>query len=183
MRKRSLWHMLTLSLCVALLVFAGVGCKSKKGLETINTNLPGDESNGGTGMETTTTGEGLPDLDLDRLPFGKSGLKPIYFDFDSSSLRPDALAILRENAELIKKAPGIIVQVAGHCDERGTQEYNLALGERRALCVREHLMKLGVSGDRMITISYGEEFPAVQGNNEAAWSQNRRAEFHKAQSR
>ncbi len=186
MRKRSLWHMLTLSLCVALLVFAGVGCKSKKGLETINTNLPGDESNGGTGMENTTTGEGQPDIDQENLifdPSSESGLKPIYFDFDSSTLRPDALATLRNNAEIIKNFPNVIVQVAGHCDERGTQEYNLALGERRALCVREHLMKLGVSGDRMITISYGEEFPAVQGNNEAAWSQNRRAEFHKAQSR
>jgi peptidoglycan-associated lipoprotein len=165
------------SLCLALLVFAGSGCKSKKGQE-LDTGF--DTSS--TGMEQTT-GEGLPDLDLERLlfdPTSDSGLKPIYFDFDSSSLRPDALIALRDNAEKIKQVPGVYVQIAGHCDERGTQEYNLALGERRALAVRNHLIQLGVSGDRLVTISYGKEFPAVLGSNEAAWAKNRRAEFNRA---
>ncbi len=77
----------------------------------------------------------------------------------------------------------MIIQIAGHCDERGTEEYNIALGERRALSVREHLIQLGVSGDRMITISFGEEMPAVEGNTEAAYKFNRRCEFNRAQPR
>jgi peptidoglycan-associated lipoprotein len=76
--------------------------------------------------------------------------------------------------------PSVIVQVEGHCDERGTQEYNLALGEKRALATREHLIKLGIPADRIITISYGEEMPAIQGGGESAWAQNRRCEFNKA---
>ena len=76
--------------------------------------------------------------------------------------------------------PNVIVQIAGHCDERGTQEYNLALGEKRAQSVRNHLRQLGVPGDRLVTISYGEEAPAVPGQSEAAWAQNRRCEFMRA---
>jgi peptidoglycan-associated lipoprotein len=104
----------------------------------------------------------------------------VYFDFDSFALRSDALATLSRNADIIKSIPGAIVQIAGHCDERGTSEYNFALGEKRALSVREHLMRLGVSGDRMLTISYGEERPAEMGSNESAWAKNRRAEFAQA---
>ena len=178
MNKRMLSKVVVVSLCLALLIFAGSGCK-RKGQE-LDT---GFDTTSTTGMERTT-GEGLPDLDLERLLFDQnsdSGLKPIYFDFDSSGLRPDALITLRENAEKIKQVPGVYVQIAGHCDERGTQEYNLALGERRALAVRNHLIQLGVSGDRLVTISYGKEFPAVLGSNEAAWAKNRRAEFNRAQ--
>ncbi len=127
-------------------------------------------------------GSALPDVDLESLVFNRdSGLRPVYFDYDSFALRPDALATLKQNAELLKQYPNVMVQIEGHCDERGTQEYNLALGERRALAVREFLMNLGISGNRLITISYGEEFPAVIGSNEAAWAQNRRAEFSRAQ--
>ncbi|MBI2423302.1 MAG: peptidoglycan-associated lipoprotein Pal [Candidatus Hydrogenedentes bacterium] len=134
-----------------------------------------------TGAEQTT-GTGQPELDLDSLLFSKdSGLQVVYFDFDSFTLRPDALSTLSANAELIKKYPGAIIQVAGHCDERGTQEYNLALGEKRALAVREHLIQLGVSGDRLITLSFGEEAPAVPGSSESAWAKNRRCEFNRAQ--
>lgn len=141
----------------------------------------------GDGTDTTSVegsgNEGLnPNLDLERLLFSASGLQPVYFDYDSSSLNSSALQTLRENADKIKEVPNIIIQVAGHCDERGTQEYNLALGERRALAVREHLRQLGISGDRMITISFGEENPAVPGSNEAAWAKNRRCEFLRAQS-
>jgi len=90
------------------------------------------------------------------------------------------MATLRGNADKIKQVPGVIIQLAGHCDERGTQEYNLALGERRALAVREHLIQLGISGNRLITISYGEESPAVMGSGESAWAKNRRCEFNRA---
>ena len=76
--------------------------------------------------------------------------------------------------------PDAIIQIEGHCDERGTQEYNLALGEKRALAVRDYLMNLGVSGGRLVTISYGEESPVAMGSDESAWKQNRRSQFNKA---
>jgi peptidoglycan-associated lipoprotein len=164
-------------------IFMGVGCK-----HTGDSDLDdGMDADGGSGMESSTTGDDLPNISssqLEEMLFNEdSGLQRVYFDFDSSSLRADALETLRQNAEIIKKAPGVLIQIAGHCDERGTQEYNLALGERRSLSVRKHLMQLGVSGDRMITISYGEESPAAMGQTQAAWSQNRRCEFNKAISR
>jgi peptidoglycan-associated lipoprotein len=115
------------------------------------------------------------------LLFGPSGLQKVYFDFDSFALREDARTTLKANAEMIKTNPSnVIIQIAGHCDERGTQEYNMALGEKRALAVRDYLIQLGIDGNRLITISYGEEMPANPGHDEAAWSQNRRAEFNKA---
>ena len=135
------------------------------------------------GFETTNSGENLPNLsdaELDRILFGESGLDGIYFDYNSFALRPDSLDILKRNSELIRQTPGLIIQIEGHCDERGTQEYNLALGEKRALAVRSHLINLGVSGDRLITISYGEEDPASMGHDESAWAKNRRAEFNRA---
>ena len=164
-------------LCVMVAVIAMAGCQKKdKNVETMddNTATGGVEDKGGEGLNT--------DLELEKLLFGPSGLQPVYFDYDSSSLTSGAIQTLAENAEKLKGAPNAIIQIAGHCDERGTQEYNLALGERRALAVREHLRQLGISGDRMITISFGEENPAVAGSNEAAWSKNRRCEFLKASS-
>ncbi len=105
-------------------------------------------------------------------------LETVYFDFDKSDLRQDSRDILSRNAEtLIKNATDAKIQVAGHCDERGSDEYNLALGDRRAKSVAKYLTTLGVKADRITTISFGKEKPAVQGNDEAAWAKNRRAEF------
>jgi len=105
-------------------------------------------------------------------------LETVYFDFDKSDLRQDARDVLAKNAEvLLKKAADAKIQIAGHCDERGSDEYNLALGDRRAKSAANYLKKLGVTADRISTISYGEEKPAVDGHDEAAWSKNRRAEF------
>lgn len=105
-------------------------------------------------------------------------LENVYFDFDKSDLRQDARDALSKNAEaLLKQVADAKVQVAGHCDERGSDEYNLALGERRAKSVAKYLETLGVKADRISTISYGKEKPAVDGHDEAAWSKNRRAEF------
>lgn len=170
-----------LVLCLAVALVAGfmTGCQRKKPIDTFSTDFSDDDR---TGYETTT-GEGLPQMELERLlfePGSQYGLQTVYFDYDSNALRPDAMATLRDNAEKIKQVPGVVIQLAGHCDERGTQEYNLALGERRALAVRQYLIQLGVSGDRLITISYGKEFPAVLGSNEAAWARNRRVEFNRA---
>jgi peptidoglycan-associated lipoprotein len=107
--------------------------------------------------------------------FESSLLKDVYFDFDKYDIRPADAAILKENAALLKKYANIKIQIEGHCDERGTNEYNLALGERRANSTKNYLMTLGVSPGRISTISYGEEKPLDPGHSEEAWAKNRRA--------
>ena len=128
-----------------------------------------------------TDGESLPDVVATGCVFGNDArLESVYFDYDSHTLTPPTTMTLDYNAERILEVPDVIVQIAGHCDERGTQEYNLALGEKRAQSVRNHLRQLGVPGDRLVTISFGEEAPAIAGNSETAWAQNRRCEFQSA---
>lgn len=101
-----------------------------------------------------------------------------YFDFDKSELRKDAREVLTKNADiLLKGQSNAKIKIEGHCDERGSAEYNLALGERRAQSALQYLLTLGVKADRMSVVSYGKEKPAVQGSDEAAWAKNRRAEF------
>ncbi len=99
-----------------------------------------------------------------------------YFDYDSSSIRADARPVLRANAEALRR-DGTRVTIEGHCDDRGDEEYNLALGERRAAAVKRYLANLGVAAGNMRTLSYGEAKPAAKGSNESAWRWNRRAEF------
>ena len=164
---------------VAVAVSVG-GCKGKKDPPMINTDLASSGAGSDRGLEPRGS-DSLPNIDAESILFRPdTGLRPVYFDYDSYDLRSDALAVLRDNAEKLKAYPTAIIQIEGHCDERGTQGYNLALGERRALATRSHLMNLGISGDRMITISYGEEDPADFGSGESAWSKNRRAEFNRA---
>jgi peptidoglycan-associated lipoprotein len=102
-------------------------------------------------------------------------LKDIHFDFDKYDIRRGDEEILRENAALIKKYPKVKIQIEGHCDERGTVEYNLALGERRANNTKKYLVSLGIASNRISTISYGKEKPLDPGHNEEAWAKNRRA--------
>lgn len=109
--------------------------------------------------------------------FESSLLKPIFFDFDKYDIRPGDAEILKANSALLKKFPNIKIQIEGHCDERGTNEYNLALGERRANSTKKYLISLGIEEDRISTISYGEERPFDPGHNEEAWAKNRRAHF------
>jgi len=104
-------------------------------------------------------------------------LKDIHFGFDKYDVRPGDADILKENAALLMKHLNVKIQIEGHCDERGTNEYNLALGERRANSTKKYLISLGISSDRISTISYGEERPLDSGHNEEAWSKNRRAHF------
>jgi len=101
----------------------------------------------------------------------------IHFDFDKYNIRPDAAEILKRKAEWLKEHPNIHVLVEGHCDERGTNEYNLALGERRANSAKQFLLSLGADVACMSTISYGEERPIDPRHNEEAWAKNRRAHF------
>lgn len=104
------------------------------------------------------------------------GLKTIYFDFDKSEIKPESQKTLQENADWMKQNPAKVVSLEGHCDERGTVEYNLALGNRRAKAAYDYLRSIGVPPEKMTTISFGEEFPADPGHDESAWAKNRRVE-------
>ena len=107
----------------------------------------------------------------------KAALEKIYFDFDAYKLSDQARAILVKDAELLKKTPATKVRIEGNCDERGSDEYNLALGERRAKVAMKYLMTMGVPASNLSVISYGKEKPADPGHDEAAWAKNRRDDF------
>ena len=126
----------------------------------------------GKGTGTEGGGEG-------NIPVAEAGseLKDVNFDYDSASLEMTAKDVLRANSQYLLDNPGKSVTVEGHCDERGTNEYNMALGMRRAETVVEYLRSLGVEESRMGRVSYGEEIPLNPGHDESAWSQNRRAHF------
>jgi peptidoglycan-associated lipoprotein len=105
------------------------------------------------------------------------GLQPVYFDFDRSFVRDDARSIMKENAEWLKAHPQAKVKIEGNCDERGTIEYNQALGQRRASAAKKYLVDLGISGSRISLISYGKEKPVCTQSDEDCWQRNRRADF------
>ena len=121
--------------------------------------------------EDAITSASLDDLNRN------SPLKPAFFELDSAEINSTAQAALDQNATLMKRYPTWVVTIEGHCDERGTAEYNLALGERRAVAARAYLVSLGISADRLRTVSYGKEFPFDAGHDEAAFVKNRRAHF------
>ena len=106
-----------------------------------------------------------------------SPLKPVFFEYDSSEITPDGKTALDTNAATLKRNNGWSITIEGHCDERGTAEYNLALGERRAVAARAYLVSLGVPADRLKWVSYGKEFPFDPGHDEIAYVKNRRAHF------
>lgn len=101
----------------------------------------------------------------------------IYFDFDKSDIRSDQRSAINRNAELLSKYSTVRIQIEGHCDERGTNAYNLALGQRRADAAKQFLVEYGISSSRISTVSYGEERPVDTGHSESAWAKNRRCEF------
>ncbi|MGB9603476.1 MAG: peptidoglycan-associated lipoprotein Pal [Limisphaerales bacterium] len=191
-----------LILVAVMLVFVAAGCKRKPqppltyipGISKPITNEVsgfGKEGLAGIGTEKatavplsppTTAGENVPlgsrDLIEGMIPDRDTfKANTVYFDFDRSAIRASEKSKIEAVAAVLKQKPETKVQIEGHCDERGTEEYNRALGERRALAVREYLINLGIGGDRIFTISYGEDKPADPGHNEAAWAKNRRAEF------
>jgi peptidoglycan-associated lipoprotein len=137
-----------------------------------------------SGKTTESTTKAPPSSSLDALQRGESTatptsspLKDVYFDFDRYDLRADAREILKANSTWLKANPAAQVQIEGHCDERGTTEYNIALGSRRSESVRDYLVTLGTSADRLSTISYGEEVPVCREQTEECWQQNRRVRF------
>jgi peptidoglycan-associated lipoprotein len=121
--------------------------------------------------EDSIANRSLDDLNRD------SPFRAVYFPLDSSDLDDEGRMVASANAAILKKYPTWVLTIEGHCDERGTGEYNLALGERRAVSVKTYLVSLGIPQDRLRTVSYGKEFPFDPGHDEAAWSQNRRAHF------
>jgi len=121
--------------------------------------------------EDSIANRSLDDLNRD------SPFRPVFFALDASDLDDAGRGIAQSNADLLKKYSTWVITLEGHCDERGTAEYNLALGERRAVAVKTYLVSLGVPPDRIRTVSYGKEFPFDPGHNEDAWAKNRRAHF------
>jgi peptidoglycan-associated lipoprotein len=121
--------------------------------------------------EDTVGSRSLDDLNRD------SPLKPVFFELDSADLAPGAQSTLQANAGVLKKYVTWQITIEGHCDERGSAEYNLALGERRAAAARDYLVSLGIAANRVRTVSYGKEFPFDPAHEERAWIKNRRAHF------
>jgi peptidoglycan-associated lipoprotein len=117
------------------------------------------------------------DIQALRRLINEGKISPVFFDYDSAELTTDARRVLEENAKWFREYPGVRIIVEGHCDERGTEEYNLALGDRRATAARDYLVQLGIRENLLDAVSYGEERPFVQGSNESAWAKNRRAHF------
>jgi peptidoglycan-associated lipoprotein len=150
------------------------------------TPLGSDSKSAGEGRAGTTKESNVPSTSssLDQLKEGKppvtsasSPLKDVLFEYDSYDLRGNARDVLRANADWLKSNPSARIEVEGHCDERGTSEYNLALGAKRSQTAKDYLVSLGISPERISTISYGEEIPVCTEPNENCWRQNRRARF------
>ena len=125
------------------------------------------------GTITETTGSGIVSGSQEDLIVNVGDR--VFFGYDSSDLDSDALELLQDQVAWLKQNSDVSVTIEGHCDERGTREYNLALGEKRAQAVKNYLIGLGINPDRISTISYGKERPAVVGSNDGAWAQNRRS--------
>jgi peptidoglycan-associated lipoprotein len=156
---------------LAALVFV-VGCKSKQkqsDVESSNINTPATD----TAVDSTPMSFDASGSDSGKI----AGLETVHFDYDKANITAENKKILQGNADWIKKNTTYKVQIEGHCDNRGTIEYNLALGERRANAVKAYLASLGVPAGRMSVISYGKEKPIEQGDSEAAYAKNRRANF------
>ncbi len=118
----------------------------------------------------------LASRDLDEIN-RNSPFQPLFYGYDQADVDADGQRVLDANAEILQRYPAWIITIEGHADERGTAEYNLALGERRALAARNYLVSLGIPSDRLRTVSYGKEFPFDPAHSEAAWARNRRAHF------
>jgi peptidoglycan-associated lipoprotein len=143
---------------------------SKSGSSSLTEEATARELTGPSSLEAAREGK-TPSTPME------SPLKEIYFDFDRSDLRPDAREILKINAGWLRANPSARVEIEGHCDERGTTEYNVALGAKRAQAAKDYLVTLGVAADRLSTISYGKELPVCKDHNEECWQKNRRDRF------
>ncbi|MCJ7508797.1 MAG: peptidoglycan-associated lipoprotein Pal [candidate division Zixibacteria bacterium] len=164
---------LLLVVVILSLVFLVAGCAGKKtmkpAVEPEISKAPEEKP-----IEVPTTPEPTKQPKVEKEVIA---LEMIHFEFDKYRLLPETKTILENNAEMLKAHPKVKVIIEGHCDERGTIEYNLALGEKRALSAKNYLVNLGISPDRLSAISYGKERPLDPRSNEEAWAKNRRGEF------
>lgn len=163
---------------VALAALLVVGCSSKKKGD----GLSAGEGEAGYGEETLGADGAKGGGSLALAQQGRSAadtgpLRDVHFDYDSFELDEPSRQTLQENAEWLKDHPNTRVEIEGHCDDRGTVEYNLALGAKRAAAAKSYLVALGIGRDRLTTISYGEELPLCHEETESCWSENRRAHF------
>ena len=185
------WEIMATVICLVLMLTTG-GCQKTVIDSGAAMRSPGTGSGAAGSGETGTMGEEnlSPSSRIDEGPVDEIVMadgtvmnrqrfinEDIFFEFDSSTLNAQDQAILKAKAEWMARNPHLNIVIEGHCDNRGTTEYNLALGERRAESVKRYLQDLGVSESRIRTISYGEERPLDPGNNEDAWAKNRRAHF------
>ncbi len=157
-------------LAVSVLVASAVAACSKPAQPTPEITEP---------APTTDTATAMPAAAPEAAPTAEISLSTVYFDFDSYALSSTAQDELRKVATSLRDAAGAKIQIEGHADERGSNEYNLALGERRARAIQEFLTAEGITSADLSTISYGEERPAAQGSSEDSWSKNRRGEFRR----
>ena len=157
---------LILAIAAMSLLVIAVGCKKPP-------PAPPEQPKVETPVETKPTEPEKPVVE-EKPMITESQFQTVYFDFDKYNLRSDAKAALDANASLLKQFPDVIVRIEGHCDERGTVEYNLSLGEKRARSTMEYLAGLGIDAGKLSIVSYGEERPAVQGSDEGAWAKNSR---------
>ncbi len=154
------------------------------GLAACGTTRPVDTGSGSTPETDSAETGGLQDRTAGSGEFLEPAARPdlldqrvIYFDFDKSDIKPEFADVVRAHAQYLASNPGVFVRLEGHADERGSREYNIGLGERRAQSVRRVLLLQGSTANQISTVSYGEERPAVLGSNEQAWARNRRVEI------
>jgi peptidoglycan-associated lipoprotein len=156
------------------------GCPKKTEVttspETQKENIAAQQAPAAPSNESKAT-EAKPEGPVEKATSTAEGLKPVYFDFDKSFIRDEAKTIMQANAEWLKANPKAKIKIEGNCDERGTIEYNQALGQRRALSAKKYLTDLGISGHRISLISYGKEKPICSEHEESCWQKNRRDDF------
>jgi peptidoglycan-associated lipoprotein len=163
-------HMIFALALVALMAIAG--CGGKKATTAPPPTEPSTSETTPPPVETPTESAPTPSEDLNQMQ-----LSDAFFDFDSYALSSEAKGTLEQNAKELKRVTAGNLTIEGHCDERGTKAYNLALGEKRANAAKEYLVALGVTGSRINTVSYGKERPFDDGHDDSAWAKNRRAHF------
>lgn len=179
MKRASILWVVALGVCLV----APLGCKKKPPATAADRPPVAAAPSGATAVAPpaapATQGDRTQNVLSDDLATlnRKGYLKDVYFDYDESTLRDDARTALARDAEWLKKYPSIQILLEGHCDERGTEAYNLALGQRRAGATREYLDELGIGQARVKTVSYGKEKPFCTDDTEACWQENRRAHF------
>lgn len=179
---KRLFRLTVIALGVTSLVLANTGCRRKntnaKPVEPVlESGIPDIDPSSMDPLTTGTGFEGLPQRGGSEQYLAVPGLEPVYFDYDRSDLRGSEQTKVDNAAAYFRSNSGLFVMVEGHTDERGSNEYNLGLGERRAMSIRDALIQRGIEAGRIQTLSKGEEFPAVMGRDESAWSRNRRGEF------